>query len=258
MRCFQATALRGVGAQAQGSRSSMRARQCPRPHRVPAAGATRRPVALEPAAEGCHYGGMIAAASPPTIARLKVSLDDVEPKVVRRLEVPLTIRLDRLHLVLQAAFGWENVHLWEFMAGRDVRFGLPDPDWGDGPLDGRKANLEAAMAKAGKNRLKYLYDFGDGWEHTIGVEATVPASPGILYPRLLQAEGRCPPEDVGGPPGYSVYLDAMADPRHERHDEFIQWRGPGFDPNVIDAAALTADVLALARTWSARPARKSS
>ena len=40
------------------------------------------------------------------IARLKITLDDVIPPVLRRIEVPLTIRLDRLHLVLQAAIGW--------------------------------------------------------------------------------------------------------------------------------------------------------
>ena len=34
-----------------------------------------------------------------SIARLKVTLEEVEPKVVRRLEVPVKIRLDRLHLV---------------------------------------------------------------------------------------------------------------------------------------------------------------
>ena len=42
------------------------------------------------------------------IAHLRIRLDDVEPPVVRRVEVPLTIRLDRLHLVLQAAMGWTN------------------------------------------------------------------------------------------------------------------------------------------------------
>ena len=40
-------------------------------------------------------GSMIAA-----IARLKVTLDDVEPKVLRRIEVPLGLRLDRLHQTL--------------------------------------------------------------------------------------------------------------------------------------------------------------
>lgn len=40
-----------------------------------------------------------------SIAHLRIKLDDVEPPVVRRVEVPLTIYLDRLHLVLQAAMG---------------------------------------------------------------------------------------------------------------------------------------------------------
>jgi hypothetical protein len=40
-----------------------------------------------------------------SIALLKITLDDVEPPVVRRMEVPLTIRLDRLHLAIQAAMG---------------------------------------------------------------------------------------------------------------------------------------------------------
>ena len=55
--------------------------------------------------------------TPPAIARLKVTLEDVAPAVMRRLDVPLRIRLDRLHLVLQAAMGWTNTHLYEFTAG---------------------------------------------------------------------------------------------------------------------------------------------
>jgi hypothetical protein len=69
-----------------------------------------------------------------SIAHLRIKLDDVEPTVVRRVEVPLTIRLDRLHLVLQAAIGWTNSHLYEIRA-RDVGWGMPDPDYDDGPLD---------------------------------------------------------------------------------------------------------------------------
>src|SRR6266542_597337 len=37
-----------------------------------------------------------------TIVRLKIALDDVKPAVLRRIEVPLAIRLDRLHLAIQA------------------------------------------------------------------------------------------------------------------------------------------------------------
>lgn len=53
------------------------------------------------------------------IAHLRIKLDDIEPGVVRRIEVPLAIRLDRLHLLLQAAMGWTNSYLYEFRA-RDI------------------------------------------------------------------------------------------------------------------------------------------
>jgi hypothetical protein len=65
----------------------------------------------------------------------------------------------------------------------------------------------------GVKRLTYLYDYGDGWERTIRIERIGEALPGELYPRLLDASGRCPPEDIGGPPGYAEFLEAMADRR---------------------------------------------
>ena len=64
-----------------------------------------------------------------TIARLKITFDDVKPVVIRRIEVPLALRLDRSHLVLQVALGWTDSHLYEFRF-RDVGFGIPDPDEG--------------------------------------------------------------------------------------------------------------------------------
>jgi pRiA4b ORF-3-like protein len=43
---------------------------------------------------------------------------------------------------------------------------------------------------------------------------------------------------VGGVPGYAEYLQAMADRDHERHDEFMNWRG-SFDPEAFDAVKAT-------------------
>ena len=150
------------------------------------------------------------------IALLKVTLDDVKPAVLRRLQVPLTIRLDRLHAVLQAAMGWTDSHLYEIKA-RDVGWGVPDADFGDGPLDARKARLVDVLEDVGVKTVKYLYDFGDGWEHTVKIERITDAVPGLAYPVLIDAIGRCPPEDVGGPRGYAEFLDALADPAHENH-----------------------------------------
>jgi len=95
------------------------------------------------------------------IAHLRIKLDDVEPAVLRRVQVPVTIRLDRLRLVLQAAMGWTNSHLHEIRA-RDVGWGMPDPDFGDGPLDASKARLIDVLEDVGARSLKYLYDFSDG------------------------------------------------------------------------------------------------
>ena len=190
-----------------------------------------------------------------SIARLLVTLDGVKPPVRRRVEVPLTIRLDRLHLVLQAAMGWTNSHLYEIRA-RDVGWGLPDPDFGDGPLDAKKARLADVLADAGTKTLKYLYDFGDGWEHTVKVERIADAAPSTAYPVLIDATGRCPPEDVGGSWGYAEFLDAIADPAHESHAEMTEWAGEPFDPKTVDVEALADDVAALAKAWTRKPATK--
>jgi len=189
------------------------------------------------------------------VARLKVTLDDVKPAVQRRVEVPLAIRLDRLHLVLQAAIGWMDSHLYEIRA-RDVGWGMPDPDFGDGPLDAKKARLVDVLEDVGTKTIKYLYDFGDGWEHTVKVERVIDAVPGLAYPVLIDAVGRCPPEDVGGPWGYAEFLDALADPAHENHAEMKDWIGETFDPKAVDIKALADDVAALAKAWTRKPPTK--
>jgi hypothetical protein len=190
-----------------------------------------------------------------SIARLKISLDGVEPPVLRRLEVPLDIRLDHLHLAIQAAMGWTNSHLYEIRAG-DVGWGEPHPDWPDGPQNARKARLIDVLEDSGKKKLCYLYDFGDGWEHTIKVERVLDAGPGVSYPRLVEAVGRCPPEDIGGPWGYAEFLEAIADPKHERHVELADWLADDFDPKAVDAGQLAEAVASLAKSWSRKPRAK--
>jgi len=189
------------------------------------------------------------------IAHLKITLDNVAPTVMRRIEVPLSIRLDRLHLVLQAALGWTDSHLYEFRA-RDTGWGVPDPDFGDGPLDARRARLLDVLEDMGVRSLKYLYDFGDGWEHTVRLERVTEPIPGTTYPRLIEAAGRCPPEDVGGPPGYAELLDTLANPDHEQHTENLRWVGSHFDPAAVDLERLTRNLNTLAKRWSRPPASR--
>jgi len=195
--------------------------------------------------------------SPHTIARLSVTLEDVEPNVTRRLEVPADIRLDRLHLVLQAAMGWTNSHLYEIRAG-EVGWGIPDPDWPDGPLNAKKATLWDVIEDSGAKTLRYIYDFGDNWEHVVRIDRFLDPDPAATYPVLTAATGRCPPEDVGGFPGYEEFLAAVADPNHERHEEIKEWWPEDFDPAVAPVDELKSAVAALAKQWNRKPRLKKS
>ncbi len=79
-----------------------------------------------------------------------------------------------------------------------------------------------------------------------GFAVPPPPVPGPLYPILIDGVGCCPPEDVGGPCGYSDFIDTVADPNHERHDELTDWIGGTFDPLApnIDERAKAVDALA--------------
>lgn len=192
------------------------------------------------------------------IARLKVTLDHVTPKVERRIEVPLKIRLDALHLVVQAAMGWHNAHLY-MISVRDTIWGEPDPEFDDGStLPASRATLADVIADTGAMSFKYTYDFGDDCVHTVKIEAVAAATPDTVYPRLLAARGACPPEDCGGPWGYAEMRQALADPVHERHREFKDWLGADFDEADAGFDLRQKAVACLAATLVRAPRRTAS
>ena len=88
-----------------------------------------------------------------TVVRLKITLDAVKPAVLRRSEAPFDIRLDRLHLTIQAGLGWTNSHLYEIRAG-DVGWSTlyPEADWPEDFLDARKARLNKVIEDVGTRR----------------------------------------------------------------------------------------------------------
>lgn len=186
------------------------------------------------------------------IAVLKLELEDTEPPVCRVLEVPLDIRLDRLHLALQAAMGWKNQHLYDFTAGRSARWAEPDPDFEDDMERPSKATLADLLAAAGGRSAFYTYDFGDDWRHRLTVAGTHDPEPGVAYPRLTGCTGRCPPEDVGGMPGFEEFLRVMADPSDAEHEDLLEWHGGPFDPAASGSPARARAVQALAQKWAPR------
>jgi len=189
------------------------------------------------------------------VVRMTITLTDVVPAVSRVIEVPLGIRVDRLHTVFQAALAWTDSHLWELTFGR-TGFGIPDPEYGfgSGPLDARKTTLAQVLEGIRGKTFRYLYDFGDAWEHTVKIQGIAQADPQSNYPRLLEAIGMRPPEDSGGPWGYAKKLEALADPAHEYHEEALDALGDDHDPNAQPNIDLIHDrFAALAKKWAPRP-----
>ncbi len=190
------------------------------------------------------------------VMRMVIALDGITPVVSRTLEVPLNIRLDRLHAVFQAALAWTDTHLWEMSFGRSG-YGIPDPDYGfDGPADARKTTLAQALEGTRRKTFRYLYDFGDGWDHSVKIERIEPADPQLAYPRIIDATGERPPEDSGGPWGYPEMLEALGNPHHEYHEEALDRLGEHYDPNrQPDITWIEEKLASLAKQWAPKPRR---
>jgi hypothetical protein len=119
-------------------------------------------------------------------------------------------------------------------------------------MDASKARLCDVVRETDAKTIHYLYDFGDSWDHVIKLEKWFDNTTAEGLPLLLEAAGRCPPEDVGGAPGYAEYLEAIGDPTHPEHEHMRLWGPERFDPNVVDRKALEAAVNALSDTWKPR------
>jgi hypothetical protein len=167
--------------------------------RRPSPGPARRP----PLADALTY-------------RLRVELTDIVPPVWRLVEVPSTLMLDALHPILQTAMGWTDSHLHQFSLG-DPQVHWPveryltafDIEEGDEGVAEADVRLDELLQEPG-DELRYTYDFGDGWDHVLRLEASRLRSDEDPPAALLDGRRACPPEDCGGPYGYEQVLDLAA------------------------------------------------
>ena len=182
----------------------------------------------------------------PLVYQFKITLRHVKPPIWRRIQV-LDGTLDELHEHIQAAMGWTNSHLHQFVI-RGERYGDPellnDGLGDDGEtLDSTKMKLSVLLAQTRKStKFRYEYDFGDGWEHEVVFEGASAAEPGVRYPLCIKGARACPPEDCGGPWGYGDFLQAIRDPKHESHDDMLEWIGGSFDPEKFSPDSITKDM----------------
>lgn len=166
------------------------------------------------------------------VHRLKVTLRGVKPPVWRRIVVNSDVSLGELASILEAAIGWLGGHLHAFDVDGSW-YGSPDLDWPSDDLDENQYRLSEVLRSVG-DKMRWDYDFGDGWEHNVVVEEIVEAEPDVEYPVCLAGKRACPPEDCGGPHGYAQLLAVLADSNHPEHEELRDWAPIDFDPAYFD------------------------
>ncbi|ABC21156.1 plasmid pRiA4b ORF-3 family protein [Rhodospirillum rubrum] len=181
------------------------------------------------------------------IVRIRITLDDMQPAIWRRVELPASNSLRTLHLAIQAVMLFENYHLFRFDVG-EASYGIPlDDDW-MGPPTRDAANIRLGkLIERGVTTFIYTYDFGDDWRHSVEIEGVFPAESETDYPRFVDGERRAPPEDVGGLPGFEEFLDAVAKPRHSARKSMLEWYGRPFDPADISPDEIHTRMAKLAK-----------
>lgn len=168
-----------------------------------------------------------------TPIKIKIDLKDLPHKCNRTLLVPRNVNMHQLHFCIQVAMGWENAHLFQFSEVKwnsKLRVGIPDDfDMGFGgpeTVNAHKVSLEEVfLIGNGAKPFWYWYDFGDDWWHRISFLKTSKKDQKSFgdKPLCTKAEGKCPPEDIGGVWGYATFLEVIKNPKHPDYNELISW-----------------------------------
>ena len=184
--------------------------------------------------------------SKPCLITLRIELVGTTPLVWRRITLDGRSSFANLHHVIQAAMGWHDAHLHQFRINNRY-IGVPDPE-SDAPEwhteDERKVFLNRVLTDDAV--FTYLYDFGDGWQHRVTVEAIEdvkpsPSDEGFAW--VESGERACPPDDAGGSGGYQDFLDQLEnDPYGDETKAFQEWAGLDFDPARFDRQAVNATI----------------
>lgn len=179
------------------------------------------------------------------IYQIRISLIDTNPLIWRQIQVDSQLSLSDLHAVIQTAMGWQNRHGYLFRKHTSpdsgpTLYGYPELDINN-MIDDRIVMIEQLLPSKGSSAI-YEYDFGDDWQHLIVLEAILEANSDIKYPCCIRGELACPPEDVGGIPGFYEFLEAIGNPAHKKNKFYKKWLGKTY---TSDAYSITDSKLNL-------------
>lgn len=177
--------------------------------------------------------------------QLKVTIDGITPPIWRTIQVPESYSLNQLHHIIQIAMGWTNSHLYMF---GDYENKIGDPIlWEDGEtptLWDKRVKISEVLQNVG-DELKYEYDMGDWWKHTIVLEKIEDGDSKTV--KCIAGERAAPPEDCGGVHGYQELIHHRFFPEKDGFIELLEWLGDEYDPEHVDLKAVNRELKGLAK-----------
>ncbi|MDP4268086.1 MAG: plasmid pRiA4b ORF-3 family protein [Bacteroidota bacterium] len=171
------------------------------------------------------------------IYQLKITLKDVKPSIWRRIQVKDNLNFLELSTIVQIAMGWEGIHKHMFVIG-DEEIGYTDDD----KCDSKDHKIKKYLHKE-NTKFIYEYNFGDGWEHDVEVEAILPIEETKQYPFCIEGKRHCPPENCGGPWAYEDLIGMIKDKKHPDHQKMIEKFGKNFKPEKFDITEINSKLL---------------
>lgn len=181
---------------------------------------------------------------------LDIKLRGIEDPVIwRKMAVPTVLTFHELHLMIQAAMGWEHQHLYSFTEHPESRyFMIVSPYAEEFGADATKISASNILwsylnqypfdEEAERDKLYYEYDYGDSWVHEIDVLDLDRSN--SKSAELLDGAGACPPENCGGTPGFQLLKDHLSGKisPEEYFDNFFAANPKGYDIHKVDLKRL--------------------
>lgn len=189
--------------------------------------------------------------------KIKIELRDSEPLIYRRVIVPSNISFEKLHNIIQQSMGWSNSYLYDFNIKEEnlrvtcdkeaiseyefySKLKLNEKNDPNGfiknmlkikPKLSNEVSIDFYLNRS--NKIEYVYDFGDYWKHDIILEEIIEDYVDD-YPKCVEAEGNCPPEDIGGIEEYIEFLEVINDKNHPDYENVALWASKQNYKEVFD------------------------
>jgi hypothetical protein len=153
----------------------------------------------------------------------------------RIVELKNNMTLHDLHRVIQVSMDWSNAHLYCFRrktAGHTVEYILPEFESTDEPYLGNNPKaykLKELFTNAG-DEMEYIYDFGSDWRLAVIFKGRRYEKSTFGFPACIGGAMACPPEDIGGLPGFNMLLEAIRNKDKPQLAQYKEWLGYTYDP----------------------------